>query len=268
LHPNLIEFGKFALPSYGVLVATGMIVGLIVNVNLAKREGLGEDFAWNLGLISIFSGIVGSKILYAFVEPGYSLRHPASLLTKDFMQAGGIWYGGLIAAVTGGLAYVAYKKMPLLDSLDAFVPGIALGHGIGRLGCFAAGCCYGRETHVPWAVTFKNPLANQLVGTPLNIALHPTQLYEFTTEVALFFLLLWVWRHKRFSGQVFGTYAFLYGIARFVLEFYRDDPGRGSVFGGVMSLTQLISIFMVILGGVMWIRRPAPELARSSLESN
>jgi phosphatidylglycerol:prolipoprotein diacylglycerol transferase len=263
LHPNLLEFGKFALPSYGVLVAIGMICGLIVNVNLAKREGLSEDFAWNLGLVSIFSGIVGSKILYAIVEPGYSLLHPASLLTKDFMQAGGIWYGGMIAAVAGGLAYVRLKRMPLLDTLDAFVPGIALGHGIGRLGCFAAGCCYGRETTVPWAVTFTDPLAKQLVGTPLNIPLHPTQLYEFVTELALFSLLLWVWKHKQFSGQVFGTYTFLYGIARFSLEFYRDDPGRGSVFGGAMSLTQLISICMVVLGGIMWLHRPAAAHART-----
>lgn len=267
MHPNLFEFGRFALPTYGVLVALGMIVGLIVNVNLTVREGLGEDFAWNLGIISIFSGIIGSKILYAFVEPGYSLRHPASLLTKDFMQAGGVWYGGLIAAVGGGLAYVAYKKRPLLRSLDAFVPGIALGHGIGRLGCFAAGCCWGRETGQPWGVTFTNPLANVLVGTPLNVRLHPTQLYEFATEVALFFFLLWVWKHRSFSGQVFGTYAFLYGIARFVLEFYRGDPGRGYVFGGALSLTQLISIFMVILGGVMWLRRGSRSAIPSRIEA-
>ena len=267
MHPDLLEFGKFALPSYGVLVALGMIFGLIVNVNLIKREGLGEDFGWNLGVVSIFSGILGSKLLYAFVEPEYSLLHPTSLLTRDFMQAGGVWYGGLIAAVAGGLAYVAYEKKPLLDSLDAFVPGIALGHGIGRLGCFAAGCCWGRETSKPWGVIFTNPLANSLVGTPLNIRLHPTQLYEFVTEVVLFLFLLWVWKHKSFSGQVFGTYAFLYGIARFVLEFYRDDPGRGSVFGGALSLTQLISIFMVILGGILWLRRGTPSVVPARIAS-
>lgn len=244
-----------------------MVMALIVNVNLAKREGLDEDFAWNLGLVSIFSGIMGSKFLYAIVEPNYSLQHPSSLLTADFMQAGGVWYGGLIAAISGGLAYVAYKKQPLLDSLDCFVPGIALGHGIGRLGCFAAGCCWGRATSEPWGVTFTNPLANQLVGTPLNVRVHPTQLYEFATELALFALLLWVWKHKQFSGQVFATYAFLYGIARFVLEFYRDDPGRGSVFGGVMSLTQLISIFMVVLGGLMWLQRPSPSLRAPALQN-
>ncbi len=268
MHPNLIHFGTFALPSYGILVAIGMVLGLIVSVNLLKRGGLDEDFGWNLGLVSIFSGIIGSKILYAIVEPNYSLLHPRTLLTRDFLQSGGVWYGGLVAAVAGGLAYVAYKRMPLLDTLDAFVPGIALGHGIGRLGCFAAGCCFGRETHVPWAVTFTNPLANSLVGTPLNLPLHPTQLYEFAIEVILFAFLLWVWKNKWFSGQVFGTYAFVYGIARFVLEFYRGDPGRGSVFGGALSLTQLISIFMVVLGGIMWMHRPTAQLHHQTAETN
>jgi phosphatidylglycerol:prolipoprotein diacylglycerol transferase len=268
LHPHLLELGKFALPSYGALVAAGMIVALIVSVNLIKREGMDVDFGWNLGLASIFSGIIGSKLLYAIVEPNYSLLHPSSLLTRDFLQAGGVWFGGLIAAVSGGLAYVWYKKQPLLDSLDAFVPGIALGHGIGRLGCFAAGCCYGRETHVPWAVTFTDPMANALVGTPLNVPLHPTQLYEFAVEIGLFFFLLWVWKRKQFSGQVFGTYAFLYGIARFVLEFYRGDPGRGSAFGGALTLTQVISICLVILGGMMWLWRPALGLRPHEQESH
>jgi phosphatidylglycerol---prolipoprotein diacylglyceryl transferase len=101
----------------------------------------------------------------------------------------------------------------------------------------------------------------------LNIPLHPTQLYEFVTEMAMFALLLWVWKHKQFSGQVFGTYAFLYGIARFVLEFYRGDPGRGSVFGGALTLTQLISIFMVVLGGFMWLRRSSIAPQAANLEA-
>jgi phosphatidylglycerol:prolipoprotein diacylglycerol transferase len=260
LHPNLIEFGKFALPSYGVLVATGMVLGLIISVNLCKREGLNEDFAWNVGLSAISSGMIGSKILLVFLDNEYNIWHPASLLQMGFLRSAGVWYGGLVAAVAGGLLYVAYKKMPLLDTLDSFVPGIALGHGIGRLGCFAAGCCYGRETDKPWGVVFTNPLANALVGTPLNVRLHPTQLYESGAEVLLFFVLMWMWRRKQFSGQVFGTYAFLYGIIRFTVEFYRDDPGRGSVFAGAMSTTQLISIFMVILGGLMWLRREPRRL--------
>src|SRR5882757_3672102 len=155
------------------MAAIGLIVGLIINVNLARRDGIDEDFAWNLGLVSILAGVVGSKLLLVINDPSY-LAQPLRLL-----QAGGVWSGGLIAAVSIGLLYVAYSKNPLLKTLDAFTPGIAFGHAVGRLGCFAAGCCYGKPTDMPWGIVFTNPLANSLVGTPLNVRMHPTQLYEF-----------------------------------------------------------------------------------------
>ena len=135
-----------------------------------------------------------------------------------------------------------------------------MGHAIGRLGCFAAGCCYGKPTHHFWGVTFTNPLANQLVGTPLNEALEPTQLFESAAELGIFLLLTWMFKRKKFDGQIFGSYLFLYGIARFFLEFLRDDPGRGSVFGDVMSGTQLIAIGLVLTGGLIWYLRPAPRV--------
>jgi len=129
---------------------------------------------------------------------------------------------------------------------------LAIGHAIGRLGCFAAGCCFGKPTHGWWGVTFTNPLAYERVGTPLNEALQPTQLFEFAVELANFFLLMWMLRRKKFDGQIFGAYLILYGVARFFLEFLRGDPGRGEVFGGLMSGTQLIAIGLVVLGGVIW----------------
>jgi len=152
--------------------------------------------------------------------------------------------------------YVHREGIPFLKAADVFAPGIAIGHALGRIGCFAAGCCYGRPTHVPWAVTFTNPLANQLVGTPLNIPLHPTQLYEFVAEVLNFAVLYWLVKRKRFEGQVIGLYMFLYGIERYFIEFVRGDEGRGEVFGGVMSGTQLIAIGLVIGGGALWMMRP------------
>jgi phosphatidylglycerol:prolipoprotein diacylglycerol transferase len=145
--------------------------------------------------------------------------------------------------------------MPPLATLDCFAPGLALGHSIGRLGCFAAGCCYGKPTKLPWGVTFTNPLASALVGTPLGIPLEPTQLFESAVELANFFILYWLIRHKKFDGQVIGAYMFIYGFARYFLEFLRGDPGRGSLFGGIMTGTQLIAILMVVTGGALWLRR-------------
>jgi phosphatidylglycerol:prolipoprotein diacylglycerol transferase len=120
------------------------------------------------------------------------------------------------------------------------------------VGCFAAGCCWGKPTTHFWGVTFTNPLAHELVGTPLGQALEPTQLIESAVELANFFLLMWMFKRKKFDGQVFAAYLILYGIARYFIEFLRDDPGRGSVFGGIMTGTQLISIGLVVLGGVIW----------------
>jgi phosphatidylglycerol:prolipoprotein diacylglycerol transferase len=145
--------------------------------------------------------------------------------------------------------------MPMLRTCDVFAPGVALGHVFGRWGCFFAGCCWGKETHAPWAVTFTNPVANQLVGTPLGISLHPTQLYEMIVELINFIILYWMVKHKKFEGQVIGAYMFLYGFARFFLEFLRGDPGRGELFGGLLTGTQAIAIILVIAGGVLWLRR-------------
>jgi phosphatidylglycerol:prolipoprotein diacylglycerol transferase len=250
LFPHLFEFGKYALPTYGVLAAIGLVVGLIINVNLARRDGLNEDFAWNLGLVSNFSGIAGAKLLLLANDWGHYSSTP-----RDLLQAGGVWSGGLIAAVGCGLLYVKYSKKPLLRTLDSFTPGIAFGHGVGRLGCFAAGCCYGKPTDLPWGVVFTNPLAKSLTGTPLGVRMHPTQIYEFLAEMLIFAVLMWTWKRRQFAGQVFGTYAFLYGTARYFLEFYRDDPERGSMFGGIMTTTQFVSLLLVIVGGILWMKR-------------
>jgi phosphatidylglycerol:prolipoprotein diacylglycerol transferase len=133
------------------------------------------------------------------------------------------------------------------------------------VGCFAAGCCYGKPTQHWWGVTFTNPLAASLVGTPLNEALQPTQLLESAAELAIFCILMWMFKRKKFDGQVFGAYLFLYGIARYFLEFIRDDPGRGSVFGGIMSGTQLIAICLVLTGGLIWWLHPAKSQRPTSV---
>jgi phosphatidylglycerol:prolipoprotein diacylglycerol transferase len=176
------------------------------------------------------------------------------------LQAGGIFSGGLIGAFIAAAWFLRKHQMPALATCDAFSPGLAMGHAIGRLGCFAAGCCYGKATDHFWGVTFKNPLAHELVGTPLGQALEPTQLFESAAELGIFFILTWMFKRKKFDGQIFGAYLFLYGIARFFIEFLRDDPGRGSVFGGILSGTQVIAIGLVLTGGIIWYLRPAPKV--------
>jgi phosphatidylglycerol:prolipoprotein diacylglycerol transferase len=252
VYPQLFHSGRFFLPTYGLLVATGVLIGLWISVRNSARQGINPDQAWNLGILVVLCGILGAKILYIINDWSSYVAHPAEIFSISTLQAGGVFSGGLIGALLAAVWYIRKHHLPALATCDAFAPGLALGHAIGRIGCFAAGCCWGKPTTHWWGVTFTNPVANALVGTPLNEALEPTQLFESAIELANFFLLMWMFKRKKFDGQVFGAYLILYGVARFFLEFLRDDPGRGSVFGGVMTGTQLISIGLVILGGLIW----------------
>ena len=137
--------------------------------------------------------------------------------------------------------------LPVWKVADITAPAIAIAHAFGRVGCFAAGCCYGIPTDAPWGVTFTNSYSGTLVGVPLNIPLHPTQLYSALGNLAIFGVLLWLYRRKRFDGQVFWSYTVLYGIFRFAVEFWRGDP-RGTMFSGMLSTSQFVAILMVTVG--------------------
>ena len=268
MFPRLLHIGNFNLATYGVMAATGLLVALSLVVKAARREGLNPDKIWNLGILAILSSMVGAKLLMILDDWSFYRAHPSELFSMATLQAYGVFFGGLIVAIGASLFYIWRNRLPMLKTCDIFAPGIAIGHAIGRLGCFAAGCCYGKPTNLPWAVTFTNPLANQIVGTPLGIPLQPTQNYEFLLEMANFAFLWWLLKRKRFEGQVIGAYLFIYGFGRFFFEFLRDDPDRGSVFGGALSVVQVIAIFMVIAGGVLWMRgfrsEPKPVVATAA----
>lgn len=233
-------------------MATGVLIGLWISVRNSEKHGIDPEKAWNLGILVVLAGIIGAKALLILNDWSYYTANPRQIFSLGTLQAGGVFSGGLLVALATAVWYVRRHRMPALSTCDAFAPGLALGHAIGRVGCFAAGCCWGKETHHFWGVVFKNPLAQAWVGTPLGVPLEPTQLFESAVELANFFFLTWLLARRKFEGQVIAAYLFLYGIARFFLEFIRDDPGRGEVFGGVMSGTQLISIGLVIAGGLIW----------------
>jgi phosphatidylglycerol:prolipoprotein diacylglycerol transferase len=264
VHPVLFQIGWFSLPTYGFLVALGVLIGMALSARNSKREGVDPELAWNLGILVTLSGIIGAKVLLIVNDWGFYTRNPAQIFSLNTLRAGGVFSGGLLAALVAAVWYIRRHRLPALALCDAFAPGLALGHAIGRLGCFSAGCCYGKETHAAWGVVFTNPLAASISGTTLGRPLHPTQLIEAAVELLNFLLLSWLFRRKSFDGQVFGTYIAIYGVARYFIEFLRGDPGRGEVFGGIMTGTQLIAILLVIAGGILWLRRqprfqPAPQ---------
>ena len=258
MHPILFEIGGFPVYTYGVLLAAAYLLGLQFALVRARRRGLDANRVMDLGIWIIISALIGAKLLLLIVDFDTFSRNPRELLT--LLRSGGVFYGGLIAAVVVALWYLRRHRMPVWSVTDAFAPGIALGHVIGRMGCFFAGCCYGRSTDVPWAVTFTSEYAAQNVGTPLNVPLHPTQLYEAGAELLILIgLLFFERRGRQFPGRTFWSYMLVYGITRFIIEFYRGDA-RGMV--GDLSTSQFVSVILVPLSIAMLVllsRRSAPD---------
>lgn len=261
MFPRLFQIGNFYLPTYGVLVASGVLLGLWISVRNCEKQGINGDDAWNLGIFMVLAGIVGAKILYIINDWSSYAHNWRDIFSINTLQAGGVFSGGLIAALAVGAWYMRSHRMPPLRTVDAFAPGLAFGHVLGRFGCFSAGCCYGKPTNHFWGVTFHNPLANLVSQTPLGVRLEPTQLIEAAAEFFNFLFLMWLLKRKKFDGQVFATFIMLYGVERFFIEFLRGDEGRGVVFGGLMSGTQLISICLVIAGGLIWWLKSGTSLA-------
>lgn len=257
MFPELFSIGPVTIYTYGVLLATSYLLGLQLARVRAKRWGLDPNRVLDLGIYIIVGALIGAKLMLLVVDFDEFRRSPADLLS--LARSAGVFYGGLIVAVGVAFWYIAKHGLPFWTTCDVFAPGIALGHVTGRLGCFAAGCCYGKPTTVAWGVTFTNPLAAANVGTPLGVALHPTQLYEAAAELLiLVFLLTTERRGHRFAGRTFWTYLFLYAVSRYVIEIYRGDP-RGVVFG-VMSTSQFISVILAPLSIAMlvWLARVTP----------
>jgi phosphatidylglycerol---prolipoprotein diacylglyceryl transferase len=235
------------LHTYGVLVAAAFLVALWIAGRLAKDARLDPDAITNLGIYCALSAIVGAKLMMFLIDIPYYAQHPDEIFSLSTLQAGGVFYGGLIAALAVAFWYMRKTRLPALPTADIFAPGIALGHAIGRLGCFSAGCCWGRETHLPWAVTFTNPEANRLVGVPLGIPLHPTQLYESAAELIIFAILMRSVRRPHVPGSVISLYLMLYSTARFLVEFVRFHE-QPNPFGGPLNTSQWISLVLFSLG--------------------
>ncbi len=270
MHPRLFEIpaifniGPLTVYTYGVMLAAAYLLGLQLAIVRARKAGLDSQKMLDLGVALVIAALVGAKVLLLLVNFDYFRANPGELLV--LARSGGVFYGGLIGATLVAFWYIRRNRLPLWTTCDMFAPGIALGHVIGRLGCLMAGCCYGKPTNVPWAVTFTDPFAAANVGTPLNTPLHPTQIYEAGAELLILVLLLVTERKGRpFPGRTFWGYMFLYAVSRFIIEFYRGDE-RGLVMG--LSTSQFISVILAPLSLVMLFRlrssTTAPEPAKAA----
>jgi len=237
--------------AYGVLVACAFLMAIFWVGYDAKRSGLDAKKATDLVFYIILSGILGSRIVYIVItewEP--FLANP--IIFFKLWEGGLVWYGGLIAALIVAVFYVRHYKLPVLPYIDCFAPAVALGHALGRIGCVLAGCCFGKPIgHDAWyAMIFPADVGS---FAPPNVPLYPTQLMEAGAEILIFILLLIVRHYKKFSGQVIASYLMLYGVARFVIEFFRGDMDRGFVIPDLISVSQFVSILMIFAGCVLYI---------------
>lgn len=253
MYPELFRIGDFPINTYGVLLAVGMLLALFVAAKLAVRDGLPRDRIYDLGLWTLIGGLLGSKILMLLVEDN------VQIFSLDFLRSGGVYYGGFLGGFLALVVLIRFYKLPFWKVADAFAPGVALGQAVGRQGCFAAGCCWGKPTDSIFGVHFTES-AHEFTGVPIYnetggaLHLHPTQLYESITMLVVFGILIYLHKHKKFDGQVLIAYAIIYGIVRFSIEFLRDDP-RGDLLGLTtltgLSTSQIISL-LVAVGAVIF----------------
>jgi phosphatidylglycerol:prolipoprotein diacylglycerol transferase len=247
MHPILFEIGGWPVYSYGLLLAAAYLAGLQLAVVRARRLGMDGTKIMDLGIYLIIAALIGAKLMLVIVDFQYFRSRPGELLS--LVRAGGVFYGGLLAALGVAFFLVRRYQLNLWTTADLMAPGIALGHVIGRFGCLLAGCCYGKPTDVPWGIVFSNPAAAASVGTPLGVALHPTQLYDAGAELLIMIVLLATERRGRpFPGRTFWLYMLLYAISRFVVEMYRGDD-RGMLMG--VSTSQAVSMAVLPISLVM-----------------
>jgi phosphatidylglycerol:prolipoprotein diacylglycerol transferase len=257
MFPRLAQFGSLTIPTYSALIALGLVLGMLLAVRTSRRLGLDADAIWSVAFTAIASYIVGGRVVLFVTHWRELVQYPALLLVVN-SHSPAVLYGGIGVALAVTAVSLWRHPLPLRRTLDALAAPAALAASLGCVGAFGGGAEYGTATTVPWAVTFHSRYALMWAGTPLNMPLHPVQLYEAAIELLLceFLLILLQMRHR--DGEVFGGWLFLAGIARFVLEFYRGNRGV-EFFGGLLDLTQVAALAMIAAGGILWMHLDSRE---------
>ncbi len=242
MKPILFELGPINIYGYGAMIGIGIIAAFLMAMKRSEKYKLNADNVFNIGVIALIGGVIGSKLLFFITEFEYIIENPKVML--NFAE-GFVVYGGIIGGIIAGFLYCKIKKLDFLAYFDLIIPSIALAQGFGRIGCFLTGCCYGRETHSWIGITFHESLYG-----PNGVSLIPTQLISSGLNFIHAFILVMIARKKKNDGVVAACYLIFYSVGRFCVEIFRNDP-RGSV--GALSTSQFISIFMFIIGVIMLI---------------
>jgi phosphatidylglycerol:prolipoprotein diacylglycerol transferase len=246
MYNDILKIGPLSIHGYGLMIGIGVIVALVVAAKRAKKRGLDTDFVYGLGLITLVFGFIGAKLLYCIVEIEAFLNEPMQVLSGS----GFVLYGGIIGGILAAMVYCKYKKVNFFEYFDLAVPSVAIAQGFGRIGCFLAGCCYGRETDSCIGIMFHNSSI-----APNGIKLIPTQVFSSAGNFLIALVLLLYARKNRKTGKVGALYLILYSVGRFIIEFFRNDY-RGNV--GVLSTSQFISLVILAIGIAMFFAKELP----------
>lgn len=241
MYNDLFTIGPVTAHTYGLLIWIGVIAALLVGERRAKKRQMDADALWSMTFLCVLFGFLGAKLLFCMVEWKKLLENPLHVLKGN----GFVVYGGILAGVLTAYLYCRKKKLTFLDYFDLMLPSVALAQGFGRIGCFMAGCCYGRETDAFWGIAFRNS-----DYAPNGVKLIPTQLISSAGLFLIAAVLFCYAKKQRKRGKVGALYLILYSIGRFLVEFLRDDY-RGSV--GIFSTSQFISLFILTAGIVLFI---------------
>jgi phosphatidylglycerol:prolipoprotein diacylglycerol transferase len=256
VHPLLFHFGNIAIPTYGVLTAIGLLAALALLVLQARRLRLRTEKVWNLGLTAILAALIGARLILIATHFQIFRAHPYWILGLATVPGAWVAIGGAAIGVAAATLYALAEGLPLLRTADAAAPAVALAFALNRIGAFCAGLDWGAPTRLPWGVTYRSVVAYLWYQTPRGIALHPVQLYDAATSLAILVLLLLL-PHRR-DGETAGAWLFLYGACRFFVEFCRGNAEH--VLGGALTVAQLLAVLAVLMGGALWLRRdPHPS---------
>ncbi len=257
MYNDLFSIGSFTVHGYGLMIAIGVIVALIVGEKRAVKKGLSDDEIFNLTFVALISGFLGAKLLYCIVEWKSFIKDPIEVLSGH----GFVVYGGIIGGILGCLLYCIIRKLHFWRYFDVVLPSVAIAQGFGRIGCFLAGCCYGRETDSPFGIVFHDSNF-----APNGVKLIPTQLISSAACFVMAAILICYARKDRNPGRVGALYFILYSVGRFFIEFLRNDY-RGEI--GILSTSQFISIFIFIIGIIIFaVAKPDKNVELKSEKDN
>ena len=250
--PGFLEgiFGEYiTMHSYGAMILLGVILGFIYCLWRGKKLGLNLDKISEMFIWAFVAVFVGGKVFFYLEDPSAYIAEPSKMFKN--MGGGFVFYGSFLFALPTFIWFFRRNKLPILETFDIVAVAGTLVHGFGKLGCFMAGCCHGQVCHPSHGLVFTHPKSAAL---PLGQPLYPVQLYDAAMVLGITVLLVARHNRKQFHGQLILLYTLIYGVGRSITEEFRGDEARGFVFNGLLSHSQLIAIFILLIGGYIYWR--------------